>query len=479
MPSPFAEKLFNAVEGEPDPEENKEGEVIIPEVKPEDTPVVEGPLTVEQQIEAQQNRQEGDKMSNYLSKIDEDGNEIAPPKIVLGEPEVKPPVVPEVKPDEEKPKPTFVKPKEGDVKPLPTFEKEAPAPAVQPPVTPPAPAKDENDVSDLDLQDSELYQLKIAEFASKNNPKHKGLDAQFKVWFRKHRKFIDNKTVDDPDYDFDQSNEEYVRYINTNQPKLSAEDLQEIQVDIKVDERMKPINDRLDKDRAEAKADRDAQAREPKVKEQQQTFANELYDKATPTDLKEMLEDPEKSKTISDSHLAMDHKLAQNILSNAADYGNELIDATNGVRAWTPSTNPKQMEIYKYIQQKGLDLHEYGGSMTVRNGKQFLPIESYNKAVTAGQADQFWTFEPQDVLGIIQEEARRQIVESRKNHNDSMVKAGWTKGEATPKTPLVPPVTPPAQAPTRPPRSTPKPPAQEVTGSSTAGSAWMRQQGYE
>ena len=290
----------------------------------------------------------------------------------------------------------------------------------------------------------------------------KGLDEKYTTFFKKHREYIDKQLSEDPDVEFNAENYDYQKFLERERPNLTPAQQKNIErTQIKHE-----LREEFKADRAEEVSNLKQEVHEIKTKPELEASINSYTDSlfaVTPDDMKELL--LEKGQEEAEKAFPIEFQVSSHILNTASQFGKELLNISNNITAYDPQGNPIHKHLGEFIEGQGQLFHKNGGSMRTREGKQFLPATKFLEAKAAGQSQNYWTFKDEDILDMLKEEAKKQIVEGVKSERARYEAYNGGAPVAAPVAPTAPSAPRSApRSPTAPPPKTGENPVMNVLG---------------
>lgn len=334
------------------------------------------------------------------------------------------------------------------------IEEKKPAPVAAALAAPVAPVVDQ-ETFEKGLEENEREMLDDArELEKATGDKHKGIAARTE-------KFIRDNIAWTQRADFDDQDPEYLKFLETNQPKLSRSDIRLIET-ARISAGLRKEYDGKFGDLQHQTFVRD---NESKIEQVGQSAYAELTNSALPDDVKAELltqikaHGPQKGYEEAMKTFKMEIETAEEILVAAAD---DLKEFTR-LNTKNPETgrtmvefavdpkNPKFAQHQRIVSMIGDICEEFkntAGENAVRAGKWFVTREEWHK-IRPDQRNRFWTFTNAEISQIAKTKIKPVIAQAIEQKTKFLADRGWKRSTASAA---------PAAAPA-PERSSPPPPA--------------------
>lgn len=311
--------------------------------------------------------------------------------------------------------------------------------------TPPL-SLDRLDLSGLD--DEEQEEVRTAVFAENQYPaKYKGYGQQVLDFIKKHKQFVSQQEQENPDVQFDRTNQSYQRFLETNRPAVSNSERKRLERERLLEE-------------AAALAEKKLSAKTRKLEEEvTQLKATPVVEK-TINDYKSLVKEwmPKEDDPIV-------VEAVESMTAKAVDAGREFLMLSSNLKPYD-TKNETHRWLADFIQEQG-ELYVKSGHESLKRGaRTFVPRAQYN-SLASEQRNKHFTFTDEDILQLIAVNAKAAAEYHSTNEKKRLERAGYTRTPA-PQTPAaVPP--PPAPTPVSP-RATPTIAAPSSAPSSNAPS---------
>lgn len=273
------------------------------------------------------------------------------------------------------------------------------------------------------LNEDDQERAEMAVFAEKNlGEGYNGFGEKVINFLAAHKKFVDDTLAEDPDAVFDETNEEYQKFLRANDPKIPPKTWKKIEkAQWKHEARQEFENE---KKQLEQKVE--SQNIRPQVDQQLETFEQELID-VLPDDQKGYIKEHGLNAFIEEN--PFEGEMIMDVLGKNYSMASDLIKINSGLENFDPQ-NSNHKSVAEYIEQQGQKFFERGGDYRMKDGKQFLPASAYQQAVAAGKGNEYWTFASKDILGMLKEESRREVSERTDKELKRLEKAGFVRQSA-------------------------------------------------
>ena len=288
-------------------------------------------------------------------------------------------------------------------------KKEIVDPTTQPPPSPEQQAPPEPEPVDPfvdELMDSERELYEMATYAE-NRMGRKNLGKQYLDFLKQNKEYLEKRSQEDPHFNAEQD-EEYVKFVQRNQPNLSKRDIGKIRDEMLMEkaegrilDRLRPYIDDLQQKQYMAEV-------MPRVNQAKQTFYRDLLG-ATPEELHEVIK-KDGLKGLSESN-----PLEYRVLAHAAQEYQQMADYLIEVSAqlhpvgspeYTPPPHGQKLDNWIHSQQSSFI--ESGVKNTRRDGKDFARREEFSQ-LESSQPGKFWTWSDEDLLHLLSASAKIRI----------------------------------------------------------------------
>lgn len=330
------------------------------------------------------------------------------------------------------------------------------------PLAPPVPAataqpKDESYKADPQwesgLDEEQREMLADAKFMEQRFPdKYKGWAARTAKFLKEHADVTNKET-------FDANSPEYKLWLDKNQPRLSREQIREIE-EVRV-------ADRVNKEWAGKHADLQhkifVREEEPKIQASGQGIFAEMANTALPDDIAQAIKKDGFAK--ANELYALEIGTAQNVLTAATEDITELIrlstkDPETGRPLQGPVNDPADPKFAQHERLSGMIGYfdeqfktTAPAEQQVRGGKWFVTRDEWAQ-IAPNQRHRFWTFALKDYVPLAKSHAKIAVAEAIGQRRKQMKELGWQPPAAK-----APPAAPPPKAPPPQPTNTPRLPA--------------------
>jgi hypothetical protein len=340
-------------------------------------------------------------------------------------------------------------------------EKPAPTPAAPAPAAPAVPAADPFEAT---LNDDERDAMNFARYAAEKNPeKYGSLPAKQLAFFKEVDGYIRTARTQNPERVFDESDAEFMRFIQQNKPKLDQRDRKTLERQQIVEEAEQRASEKMRKETDELRRETHVLKTKPIVEQAVQTFTRESED-AIANDANSPAAPIVKAAREKgwDNLLKEDQVFAPIV----RHYQNESVrlasiyeSAVAGLVEFRPDVNRDHEWLHTFVTRRAADFKQNGGEGLVRGEKTFLTPKEFSALRQSDPAKvaQHWTFDDRDVLTLLADNTRWNMNEALKREEQRLAASGFQRS-AKPQLPKTEnPPTPPTPSPTPPPTPTASP----------------------
>lgn len=371
---------------------------------------------------------------------------------------------PPPKPGDAPPPPEVgVRKKKKERPPLPTVDDAPPPPP--PPPAPRAPAAAAPDAEaarkfEEGLEENEKEMLADAKFLEeKFGDKYKGMSAKVEKFLRDHIAWTEKP-------DFDDQDPEYLRWVDSNMPKLSRAEIRQIE-ETRITESLRKDND---KQFADLHFQSFTKEKEPEIDRIGQQAYTEMTNAALPDDLSTLLRDqikthgPQKGYEEALKTHKLEIETAETVLMAAADDIKEfhrlnMKDPKTGRTVSEFATDPANPKFAQHQRLANMvdgvceGFKAEAGEEAIRDGKWFVTRKEWLRLRPEARG-RFWTFSNKEIIDRAKTGIKGVIAAAISQKHEYLKSRGWSRAAAS------------ASAPDAPPKSTPKapPPPAPVPG---------------
>jgi len=381
-------------------------------------------------------------LSNILGLVDPKEVDVRPAPVV--EP-VKPAPV----------EPVAAAPVEPAAKPVPVRRKEIPAgpsaeevrriaaeeaaKAARPVVSAPAPVAPD----DSDLTAEEKEELAVAKLAEEKDPSRKGLSDKFRSYYKAQSQFLEGRMNAEGDgYDPDQD-PEFKRFVAKNAPKLPPSErkaLREEQIAATAEARaLKAADERYAPELEKLRTKTLELEHRPQIKERLGRYTGEIAS-GMPDDIVKFYNENGRDVAKTREAFPGEFDIVVQSVNGAAALAEEALALRRGLKKFDVADG-KHQYLDKFLDRQATVLLGRPAAERMRDGKTFVhPYEfkSENAATT-------WSFDDEDVLGMIKDEAQKEAktrVSNRRLEIKAAHEATVRRSVAPVGAPATPPVAP-------------------------------------
>lgn len=281
--------------------------------------------------------------------------------------------------------------------------KAAPKPAE--PAVKPEPAKPD----DSSLTEAEKEELALAELAEKKDPNRKGLTDQFRSFYKKQAEFLEGRmAAEGEDYD-PASDPEYKKWASRNSPKLTAAErkaLREEQIAEaaaaralkEAEQKFKPEIERLSQKARELE-------HKPAIRSRVDTYTGEVA-AGMPEEIVKFFNDNGRDLKKTQEAFPGEFEIVAQLVSGASALAEEALSLRRGITRFDP-TNSKHQYLDQFLVKQADSLLARPAEERTRDGKTFVHPHKWSPDL----ADRHWTFDDEDVLGMLKSAAQKEAKE--------------------------------------------------------------------
>lgn len=329
-------------------------------------------------------------------------------------------------------------------------EEAAKATAVAKPavVAPPAP-------DDSDLTAAEQEELALARLAEQKDPTRKGLSDKFRSFYKQQTEFLEKRMAAEGETYDPAQDPEFKRFLAKNEPKLPAAERKALR-----DEQVAATAERRALDAADKKyapeIDRLRQKtleleHRPAIRDRVTKYSSEISE-GMPEEIVKFFNENGRSIEKTREAFPGEFDIVVQSINGATVLAEEALALRKGLTKFDP-TNGKHEYLDSFLRRQADVLLTRPATERVRDGKTFVHPYQWEPKM----ADKHWTFDDEDVLGMIKTEAQREA-KTRVSSERERVKKGYEAyqrrttapvGATPPVAPVVTPSsrTPPGMAP--------------------------------
>lgn len=315
------------------------------------------------------------------------------------------------------------------------------AKASQPPPEqkPPAekPAEDQYEKS---LGEVELDELRFARYASGKDPSLEKYPQQLLEYFKKVDAYVEKTRKEDPDRNFDDTDEEWKKFQRENRPQMSPLVRRRLEREQIVEEAKASAKEEYRAELAKVQKRQEILEKRPAIERAATEFSKALNtvletdsegEEPTVSAIAKRAQESSWKAVIAEDPVFA--PIVQKISQTANELASEYLALVNGTRE-LDLKNQHHAWLSRFVTEEGESFAAKGGDATIRQGRQFLPRHKFIDFVNQdpGRADKFWTWNDQEVLERIAANARKNAVTILKAEQEKLAKAGFERKKPEP-----------------------------------------------
>lgn len=296
-------------------------------------------------------------------------------------------------------------------------EKDAPLPVPEP-----EPVDDESG-----LMEEQKMELELAEYAEQQLPdKYNGMRAKTLKFYKDLDAWFESKRSDDPEFNAENNSEEINDWVDSHKPVINKVDERKLERRLIRDQAMKEFEKKSESKFKELELKTLSIEEAPKIAKDVNTFRDAVLS----------VDDIEAAKLIKDGKAdeakgkyPMQSQIADNVVNHASKVYKDFLDYDRGLTEWS-NNNESHKWLNNFLSEQGKFFYSNGGDNTVRNGKNFLPVDEFNGRYHSNpQAtdSRYWTFDKHDVRELLSLSAQQQIKSSITAMENQIKEYGYTR----------------------------------------------------
>ena len=273
--------------------------------------------------------------------------------------------------------------------------------------TPPA-AKAPDPEPDLpdDITADERDELDLYKFAEAKDPTKKGLHAKALKFVADNKKFLEKRLEEEGD-DYDPAKDpQYKKFLDANEPKLSQTEKRRFMIQR---ETAGLKEEAYEKARSELMPEIEATRKKlleieenPKIHSRLSSYSDELAS-VMPEEVVSYWKENGKDFSKMKAQFPIEHDAVVASVSGAIKVAQEFLKMRSGLTEFKQNS-PEHDYMLKFVDNQAKVFDSRGGDARVRDGKQF----AHPYQMKAGMERTHWTFDNEDILGMLKYQAARE-----------------------------------------------------------------------
>ena len=277
---------------------------------------------------------------------------------------------------------------------------------------------DKDFVDSLLPEERDIYET--AKFASENLDGYAGKDSEFKDYFSKTKKYIENRLSEDPHADLS-NDEDYQAFISKNRPDFSQVDIKKVDRERSVSEAMKRIEEKQAPEKERARVEQERVKKEPGALKKKAEFRNYSVN-SIPEELSEQIKDPESIKKFAETN-PLEFQIVDNLTRELHNMGDTLLDITQNMVSYDQG-NAQHTRLLNWVNQEQEQYIKTG--QTQHEGKTFMRRERYFR-LPESKRTPYYTWSDGDLIAILTMRAKQRISESLGMQRQLLEKSGYAR----------------------------------------------------
>jgi hypothetical protein len=276
------------------------------------------------------------------------------------------------------------------------------------------------------LMEEQKMEVELMEQAEAQMPdKYKGFKGKTLAFYKDMNTWLDKKSEDDSDFNYENNAEEIDSYVEKNKPSLSKMDEKKVEMAMIRKQALEEFEEKSSHKFRELEQKTKMIEERPKILAETESFRGDVLDieglEATALLKAGKFEDAK-------AQYPMETKIAENVSSYVSQVYEDYMHYERGLATFESKKESLNF-LDKFLSEQGQFFSKNGGEARVRDGKQFLPVSDYNRTVSndSSKASQFWTFDGIDVRNLLAAEARSQIQGSISGMQEQISSYGYVR----------------------------------------------------
>lgn len=276
------------------------------------------------------------------------------------------------------------------------------------------------------LMEEQKMEVELMEQAEAQMPdRYKGFKGKTLAFYKDMNTWLDKKSEDDPDFNYENNAEEIDSYVEKNKPSLSKMDEKKVEMAMMRQQALDEFEEKSShKFRALEQKTKMIEER-PRIQAESDKFRSDVLNieglEATALIRTGKLDDAK-------AQYPMESKIASDVSNYVSQVYEDYMHYERGLATYEEKKDSLNF-LDKFLAEQGQFFSKNGGESRVREGKQFLPVSDYNRTISSdpNKASQFWTFNGFDVRELLAAEARTQIKGSISGMEEQISSYGYVR----------------------------------------------------
>ena len=279
------------------------------------------------------------------------------------------------------------------------------APPIRPPEENHERKKEEVPLPD-DVTAEERDELELYRFIEAKDPSKKGLVQKGLKFIEENKKFLEKRIQEEGD-DYDPASDpQYKRFLDANEPKLTNSEKRRYTIQRETDalkqEAIEQARKELMPEIQSTKQKLLEMEEKPKVAYRVRTFAEEVT-QVMPEEVVKFWRENNHDLNKLKEQFPIEHDAIVAASRGALKAAEEFLRLRSGLTQLRPE-DPDHAFLQDFIDNQARVLAERGGSLCIRDGKQFVHPYQFKD----GMESRYWTFENEDILQMLKLQAGRE-----------------------------------------------------------------------
>jgi hypothetical protein len=276
-----------------------------------------------------------------------------------------------------------------------------------PPVNKPADAKPQDQSPPIpdDFLPEERDELELAKFIESRDPSRKGLYDKTLKLLNASKKFLEDKTKEDPEYD-PTSDPAYKKLLEAHKTGLAPVEKRRFSIlreaAILKEEAVNQAKQEFGPEIAKLKKQQLEITETPKIQTRLNSYSKELEDVMPPEVIKAFRDNNRDFNKLREE-FPLEYEAVASSIAGAAQVAGEFLRVRSGLTEFSPE-NPQHVYMFEFVDGLSKRFAEKGGDARVIDGKTFIHPYQWKPEL----ADRHWTFDNDDILEALKHQAARE-----------------------------------------------------------------------
>jgi len=292
----------------------------------------------------------------------------------------------------------------------------------------PLPVPESEPVNDESgLMDEQKMELELAEYAEKAFPdKYNDMRSKMLKFYKDLDTWVDSKRSDDSEFGAENNSEEINDWVDSHKPMISKVDERKLERQLIRDQALKEFEQKNESKFKELELKTRSIEEAPKITNDVNVFRDSILS-VKEVEATQLIKDGKADE--AKKKYPMQSQIADNVVDHATKIYKDFLDYDRGLTEWD-NNNENHKWLNNFLSEQGKFFHSNGGDNTVRDGKNFLPVDEFNSRYHSNPQmtdSRHWTFDRHDVRELLSLSAQQQIKSSITAMEEQIKEYGYTR----------------------------------------------------